>query len=108
MTDDQRKELVQHILDELCKRKTRMTYSAVACLLCVHPRGMGRWLGEPRPEASWVVRKGDGRPTGYKGCAYHRDLYSKRDVIKSCCEMRNSFGVVHLPRKHAHGCEGGC
>lgn len=107
MTDDRRKELVRKILAKLDKCKTRMTYSAVACLLDVQPQGVGEWLGKHRPEASWVVRKKDGRPTGYETCQCHPDLYSKRCVIKSCCQLRDILGVPP-PLEHRRGCDGGC
>lgn len=103
-----RKELVRKILAELGERRTRMTYGAVACLLDVQPpQGVGKWLGERRPEASWVVRKKDGRPSGYKTWQCHPDLYSEPHVIKSCCELRDILGVPPT-REHRHGCDGGC
>ena len=101
-----REDLMQKILAELCKMKTRMTYSAVACLLDVQPQGVGKWLGERRPEASWVVRKKDGRPSGYETWQCHPCLY-KRHVIKSCCQLRDILGVPP-PLEHRHGCDGGC
>lgn len=107
VTDDQRKELVRQILEELYNCKTRMTYSAVACLLDVPAQSVGDWLDDPRPEASWVVRKKDGKPSGYKESEWHPDLYAKPDVIKSCCKLRKILGVP-LPREHRAGCEGGC
>ena len=107
MTDDWRKELVRKILAKLDKCKTRMTYSAVACLLDVQPQGVGKWLGERRPEASWVVRKKDGRPSGYETGQCHPCLYCKRHVIKSCCKLRDILGVPP-PLEHRHGCDGGC
>ena len=107
MTDSWRKELVRKILAKLDKCKTRMTYSAVACLLDVPPQGVGKWLGKPRPEASWIVRKKDGRPSGYQTSQCHPDLYCKRHVIKSCCRLRDILGVPP-PRQHRHGCDGGC
>ena len=107
VTDSWRKELVPKILAKLCKMKTRMTYSAVACLLDVQPQEVGKWLGERRQEASWVVRKKDGRPSGYKTWQCHPDLCCKRHVIKSCCQLRDILGVPP-PRKHRRGCGGGC
>ena len=105
MTDVDREELVRQILDELGKRKTRMTYSAVACLLGVHPQGVGDWLGCPRPEASWVVGKRDGKPTGYQSHECHRELYCEPHVITSCYVLRDSLCQA-VPCKHRHGCEG--
>ena len=106
VTDSWRKELVPKILAELGKMETRMTYSAVACLLDVQPQGVGKWLGERRQEASWVVRKKDGRPSGYETWQCHPNLYSNH-VIKSCCQLRDILGVPP-PLEHRHGCDGGC
>lgn len=91
MTDDWRKELVRKILAELGKRKTRMTYSAVACLLDVQPQGVGKWLGERRPEASWVVKKRGGRQTGYETWQCHPDL------LQAACSNQVVLQVARHP-----------
>ena len=101
-------ELAQKILCELNNRKTRATYGAVGCILGVLPQDVGKYLGCRRPKASWVVRKsgpGKGKPTGYKKCEIHPQLYCNRHVITSCRELRESLGLPPAS-KHGPGCDG--
>ena len=103
-----RYERAEKILCELNKRKTRATYGAVGCILGVLPRHVGKYLGDPCPKASWVVRKsglGKGKPTGYKKCEIHPQLYCNRHVITSCRELRESLGLPPAS-KHGPGCDG--
>ena len=107
---EERKQLLEEILLILNRRKARATYSAVACILEMPPQSLGKkWLGCPRPWASWVVGKGNGEPTGYDKSEKHPDLYSKSEWMKSCCKLRKLLGrPLPISRKHANGCDGGC
>ena len=112
MTPEEREDLLEEILCILNTRRERATYSVVACILEISPRGVGGLLGRHRPWASWVVSKGDGEPgepTGYAKCEKHPDLYNKPEWMKSCCKLRECLKRP-LPEhgKHVHGCDGGC
>ena len=106
MTDAQRLILVEKLLCELAKRKTRATYVVVACLLDIQPRLVAKYLGEPRPEASWVVRKVDGKPTRYRESDCDPRLYCNPHVITSCGQLRQCLGLPPVS-EHQLGCEGG-
>lgn len=109
MTPEEREDLLEEILCILNTRRERATYSVVACILEISPRGVGGLLGRHRPWASWVVSKGGGEPTGYAKCEKHPDLYNKPEWMKSCCKLRECLKRP-LPEhgKHVHGCDGGC
>ena len=66
------------ILDYLNTEKVRCTYGAAAGVLGIIPISVGRQLGERRREASWIVSKETGRPTGYTPEQIHQDLSMSR------------------------------
>ena len=106
---EERKHLLEEILLILNRCKVRATYNAVACILGIAPRNLGKLLGRRRPWASWVVSKGDGEPTGYENCEKHPDLYSKPEWMKSCCKLRECLKrPLPIGSQHADGCDGGC
>ena len=109
LTECERHVLIKKILRILNERKVRATYSAVGCVLETHPVSVGKkYLGCPRPEASWVVTKGDGKPSrnaGYKECHYHPDLLRSSCIIKSCCKLRKWLGLSPVS-EHGYGCDG--
>ena len=112
MTEDERRKLVERILGILNKCKVRATYSAVGCILEVQPQAVGEYLGCPRREASWVVAKTTnrkqgrekGKPTGYKDCHLHPDLFEK-PMLTSCRELRKCLDMPPAT-KHRLGCDG--
>ena len=67
----------------------RATYGAVGGVIGVPAQSVGKYLGNIRPQASWVVRKKDGRPTGYSDQQEHRLLYRCKRVIIDCHELRD-------------------
>lgn len=77
------KEKVDQILGYLNQAKLRATYGAVAGVLGVNVRSVGNYLGNRRPEASWVVKESTGLPTGYLPTEYHPDLLAKKSIIKT-------------------------
>ena len=109
LTECERHVLIKKILRILNERKVRATYSAVGCVLETHPVSVGKkYLGCPRPEASWVVTKGDEKPSrnaGYKECHYHPDLLRSSCIIKSCCKLRKWLGLSPVS-EHGYGCDG--
>ena len=76
------------ILDYLNRARIRCTYGAVAELLGVLPRSVGRLLSPRRPEASWVVNAATEEPTGYAEHEKHTDLYRTSAVIKTGEDLR--------------------
>ncbi len=78
----------REVLACLGKRKTRCTYGAVAGLLGIQPRDVGRILGPRRPAASWVVSSSTHRPTGYKQDELHPDLFHNERVIDSAEDLK--------------------
>lgn len=82
---------LQRIVDHLNKRKIRATYSAVADALGVMPQSMGPLLGTRRPEASWIVNKETGEPTGYHESELHPELRSKSEILSSAIELLRSM-----------------
>lgn len=54
---------VAKVLDE---KGVRATYGTVASICGGLPRGIGKRLGDKTREASWVVNKTTGMPTGYE------------------------------------------
>jgi len=69
MDNTERREWTRRVLAFLNHEKRRCTYGALAGVLGVPPRSVGRrYLGDIRQEASWVVGKQTGMPTGYPPC----------------------------------------
>jgi len=64
MDKAERVEWTERVLDYLNHEKRRCTYGALGGLLGVHPRGVEKYLGDPRPRASWVVLRNTGKPGG--------------------------------------------
>lgn len=75
------------VLSALNKYKIRATYGAVGEYLTTEPQSVGRLLGSRRPEASWVVSRRDGLPTGYAVADYHNDLQSNPMIIDTGDEL---------------------
>jgi len=96
-TEDDTKRELQSILDCLSKMRMRATYGSVATLLGIHTTKLIEFLGEPRPETSWIVNK----ETGMPGCppghpefpcdpylktndGYITDMKHLTDVLEQC------------------------
>ena len=72
--------------------KTRCTYSAVAEIIGTNSQSVGKYLGERRPEVSWVVNAATGDPTGYSESEKHPELYRTDRVIESAEVLRRNLG----------------
>lgn len=79
---------ISEILAALNAHQTRATYGAVGELLGIAAIGVGRHLGQPRAEASWVVSATTEKPTGYNASDYHPDLLSHDKIIRTGNELR--------------------
>ena len=88
MQTERKMRKIEEILEYLNAACVRCTYKAVGEIIGVPPQSVGgSYLGEPRPEASWVVRKGKGEPTGYNPDQKHSQLKEKDHVIRSGAEL---------------------
>ena len=75
MQTERKMRKIEEILEYLNAACVRCTYEAVGEIIGVPPQSVGgSYLGEPRPEASWVVRKDRGEPTGYNPDQKHSQL----------------------------------
>jgi alkylated DNA nucleotide flippase Atl1 len=81
-------EKVERVLEVLQREKTRCTYGALAELIGASPRDVGVFLDPKRPEASWVVNKKTGMPTGYKSFQIHPELQTYERVIERGEELK--------------------
>ena len=86
------------ILATLNVQKVRATYGAVGELMGAHPKLVSQHLGTRRPEASWVVSKSTGMPTGYTDANCHRDLQSNPRIISTADELANLIESCNLPK----------
>jgi hypothetical protein len=75
------------VLKFLNSERIRATYGAVAGIVGRHPIGVAPLLGRRRPEASWVVSKKTGDPTGYLSAERHADLKSRRQIISDTDDL---------------------
>ena len=74
-------EKVERVLAALQHEKVRCTYGALADYIGANPRHISTYLSPKRPEASWVVNKKTGLPTGYEPFQMHPDLQAQEKVI---------------------------
>ena len=79
---------IEKILKYLNADRVRCTYGAVGEIIGVQPQSVGSYLGESRPEASWVVRADTGQPAGYNHDQKHPRLEENRDIIRSGDELK--------------------
>lgn len=90
-TELEKIEYAHEVLKFLNEEKRRCTYKAIGDVIGVFHRNVNeRYLGERRAEASWVVRKEDGLPSGYNPNKLH-PLFRKKRVIESGDELKREF-----------------
>ena len=100
MQTERKMRKIEEILEYLNAACVRCTYKAVGEIIGVPPQSVGgSYLGEPRPEASWVVRAGTGQPTGYNPDQKHPRLEENRDIIRSGDELKKRM-CEQRPVKH--------
>ena len=80
-------EKVMRVLEALQHEKTRCTYGALAEYIGTSPRDVSTFLSPKRPEASWVVSKKTGMPTGYESYQLHPELQTHEKVIEQCADI---------------------
>jgi len=81
-------EKVERVLEALQREKTRCTYGALADYIGANPRDVSTYLTPRRPEASWVVNKKTGMPTGYEPFQIHPDLETHEKVIEQGADLK--------------------
>ena len=84
-------EKVERVLEALQHKKTRCTYGALAEYIGTSPRDVSAFLAPKRPEASWVVNKKSGMPTGYDAYQIHPDAVSNEHIIDSVAGRRQTL-----------------
>lgn len=87
---------VLRILQVLNERRQRATYGAVGKAIGVYPRNVSRYLGAPRPEASWIVLAKTGKPNGYAKSEMHADLFSNGTVLRTGAELNDLLGWASI------------
>jgi alkylated DNA nucleotide flippase Atl1 len=80
---------VETVLAMLQAKKTRCTYGALAELVGTNPRDVSVYLTPRRAEASWVVSKKTGLPTGYESYQLHPELEKNEHVIGTGKELES-------------------
>ena len=83
---------IQLILDCLNHHKIRATYGAVGELMGIPAIGVGRYLGNPRAEASWIVSASSGKPSGYDQSEYHPALFHRQEVLRKGQALQKLLG----------------
>ena len=97
-TERERRDLAEELIDCLNDAEIRSTYGAIADLLAIHPMSVGGYLGPKRPDASWVVNKKTGRPTGFPDEMVHPNLYKNRRIIGEADELRKTLEAFRRSR----------
>ena len=87
----ERKDQIREILGYCNQVKVRVTYGAVADILGIRPQSVGEYLGNKRPEASWIVNNRTKAPTGYSKEQMHEYLFKNSRVICDAQELRQEL-----------------
>ena len=92
LDEQYRKVAIVRILQVLAESKLRATYETVGGVIGVPARSVGGHLGNPRPEASWVVRADSRKPSGYTQAQLHQDLFSNEAIIGNVDQLSAMLG----------------
>ena len=84
---------LEEVIAFLSTQKVRATYGAVAGALGLVERSLGAQLGPRRKEASWIVAKRNGLPTGYSIEERDEALLLNPTVIESVAELLMRMGA---------------
>ena len=79
------------VVDYLNEVKTRCTFNAAAEAIGIKPQALKKQLGEPRPEASWLVSPTSGEPIGYTDSEKHPELYRTTRIITSAKVLKRNL-----------------
>lgn len=91
--EEYRRLAVLRILQVLNVKKQRATYGAVGEAIGVPPKYLGRrYLGAPRPQASWIVLARSGKPSGYSEGEMHEDLFSDTTIVRDAEKLSALIG----------------
>ena len=79
------------VVDYLNEVKTRCTFNAAAEAIGITPHALKKQLGEPRPEASWLVSPTSGEPLRYTDSQKHPELYRTKRIITSAKVLKRNL-----------------
>lgn len=82
--------LVVNYLNEV---RTRCTYNAAAEAIGITPHALKKELGDPRPEASWLVSPTSGDPMRYQDSEKHPELYRTTRIITSSKVLKRNLDL---------------
>ena len=88
MKNNARSSRISEILSVLNSNEVRATYGAVGNLVGIPAIAVSSYLGDRRPEASWIVSASTGKPTGYLKNEIHPELFSKTQILKTGKDLR--------------------
>ena len=94
-----RRDTVERILDFCNQEEIRVTYGAVAGVIEVIPRSVGKYLGAPSKRSSWIVREDNHKPSGYKPNQIHENLFKNQKVIECAEELNVELCTSELHQK---------
>jgi hypothetical protein len=83
---------VAQVVDYLNEVKTRCTYNAAAKALGITPPALKKFLGDRKPENSWLVSTGTGEPAGYADEEKHPELHRTKRIITSAEVIERNLG----------------
>ncbi|WP_237445055.1 hypothetical protein [Sinobacterium norvegicum] len=87
-------EKITTIVNYLNEVKTRCTFNAAAEALGITPHALKKQLGEPRPEASWLVSPTTGDPIRYTDSEKHPELYRTTRIITSAKVLKRNLDLT--------------
>ena len=84
----EQQKIIDSLLKALQRNHIRCTYSAAGELIGTSAQSISQYLGERRPEASWVVGRETGKPTGYSETDCHTGLFENSYIIQTGAELQ--------------------
>ncbi len=81
------------IIKYLNDNKIRATYGAVAEVLDTKAHFVSNRLGDRTAEVSWVVNDKTEMPTGYLPEQCHKDLLSRKAIIRKGSVLKRNIGL---------------
>ena len=94
-----REKLVECVLVYLNHEKQRCTYGALASMLGVKPIEVSAYLGNKRPETSWVVAADTGKPTKFTEDQLAEGLCDGSEPIVCSNALSQKVSDFHSVRK---------
>jgi len=86
-------EKITLVVDYLNEVKTRCTYNAAAEAIGITPQALKKQLGDPSPEASWLVSPTSSEPMRYADSDKHPELYRTSRIITSSKVLKRNLDL---------------